>query len=384
YHWDPADSFALQQPLNHKPNTSRGTQFVDINGDGRVDVVRSVGNLPPEMPILQSTAWLNTGQGFVPAPQLWTLPDPLVDFSGHATGATFADMDGDGLLDLVYMENTCNAPQPPPFCGWRPKVWLNRIRTVGQWAYAPEFASMPVFSGGDLNLAPGTDAVIDMNGDGKADLIRRGPGQYELQVRINTGSGWVVAPENYESTLIGSAAGTIFNYKLEDINRDGLPDLVWAPGTQLCATMPIGINTGKNHVENPDYPNIQAVWHFIAPPDDCTTATDVPPDARWIGDVDGDGFRDMMTPYRARLDYNRQNIACDGDIGAVCACPSTSCTVTQPCSGNVSNGYVCQCNCPSGVTVTNDPSAMFATGSSWTTNGTGPSLSALTDFKPHK
>jgi RHS repeat-associated protein len=386
YRWDPADEFAPQAPLNHNPGTTRGTQFVDINGDGRLDLVQNWGHTG-QFPVLHSRAWQNTGQGFVTAPPLWTLPEPLADDDGHFYGTTFADVDGDGLPDLISQEDiyqACGSQQC--FVRRDPRVWLNRIRTQGLWEYAPGFKTLPAFSGDMLDLR--SDMVVDMNGDGKADIVRLGPGDYEVQVRISTGSGWAVAPENYDMTLIGSVAGRdvgIFvNYKLEDINRDGLPDLVWRDGKQLCINMPMGINTGKNHIEDPTHPEIQAVWH-ITDPQDCSDSTDTPLDKRAIGDIDGDGFRDMVAPYRARLDRTNQAGTCIslGQSFPSCSCPAECNGGGVTCTSLAGSPYQCTCSCPSGVTVTNDPRVVLATGSNWTTNGATPFLSALTNYKPH-
>ncbi|HXU01822.1 MAG TPA: FG-GAP-like repeat-containing protein, partial [Polyangia bacterium] len=385
YHWDAADSFALhpQQPLNHAPKTSRGTQFIDLNGDGLLDVVRSQGHTGLA-PSFNSSALQNTGHGFVTAPQNWTLPEPLVDDDGHPNGATFADVDGDGLPDLIYQQEDCQHP-PQSICPQlKPRVWLNKIRTQGLWQYAPNFENFPAFSGDRLNLRG--DMVVDMNGDGKADIVRLGPGDYEIQVRISTGTGWAVAPENYEMTLIGSAAGRdvgkYVNYRLQDINRDGLPDLVWRFGeTQLCINMPIGINTGKNHADDPTHPEIQAVWHVIDP-QDCGDGAQTPLDKSTFGDIDGDGFRDLVAPYRARLDKNNHQAGTCGSIVHECTCPA-DCDASA-CSQGINGQLQCDCACPSGVTVTDNPRVVFATGMNWTTNGNGPFLSALNDFQPHR
>jgi hypothetical protein len=44
YHWDPAPDFAPPQPIERTgDNTSRGTAFLDLDGDGRLDFLRSYG-----------------------------------------------------------------------------------------------------------------------------------------------------------------------------------------------------------------------------------------------------------------------------------------------------------------------------------------------------
>jgi len=77
-----------------------GYRFVDINGDGRVDLVRAT----------QSTkkVWLGTANPNGPWVELasnhpWQIPSGLhfVNSDGQDLGVRFADMNGDGLVDLI-------------------------------------------------------------------------------------------------------------------------------------------------------------------------------------------------------------------------------------------------------------------------------------------
>jgi RHS repeat-associated protein len=79
----------------------RGVRFADVNGDGRVDVVSArLGN--PRL------TWLNDGDVAQPddagAWQLasaWAVPEDFVDPGGKDLGVHLADLDGDGMVDLV-------------------------------------------------------------------------------------------------------------------------------------------------------------------------------------------------------------------------------------------------------------------------------------------
>lgn len=77
-----------------------GVRVADFNGDGIVDLVRAFDNA--------REAWFGTGNPDAPwvsagAMSLWQIPDGLefVDASGRDRGVRLADLNGDGLVDLI-------------------------------------------------------------------------------------------------------------------------------------------------------------------------------------------------------------------------------------------------------------------------------------------
>ena len=300
YQWDPEVRLTAQDVgPSHQyglpcETNGIGIQFVDLDGDGRVDLVQA--NLTGSL----SNAWRNTGSGWEKRDD-WKLPSGVYlaqandDGSQKTLGTRFADFDGDGLPDLISVatsSNNGNNVTPGPF------VWLNRLKSGGGWGDPVARMSgsyLTALLGGDLDLT--TDQLADMDGDGKADLVRfgsSGAGQVctnWIEVLRSTGSSWSTAPSYNYSTV--KCEG---NFRLFDLNRDGLPDLIGPESV---------INTGDTSKGDNG-----TVWKS-------TTLTDQDPDLNsnpkmlllGTGDIDGDGMYDRI--YQ-RVEKGQQvGTACD-------------------------------------------------------------------------
>src|SRR5581483_2019762 len=113
---------------------------------------------------------------------------------------------------------------------------------------------------------------------------RFGHGNYDLLVLLNTGSGWREALEN--QCPFGGAP--IDYYHLQDVNRDGLPDLVMAPrlgvsGTTIMGALNVGLDAGQTNV-----------WEQMAISDGPDSDVARPPS---YGDIDGDGIFDAFAEH---------------------------------------------------------------------------------------
>ena len=103
----PAGIYLYQLGPSHSSDT--GLRFADVNGDGRVDLVGAqVG--------YQNTTWLNDGDVDEAAPSPWVPSAPwavpngleFVDAGGLDTGVRLVDIDADGMIDLVRSANGAN------------------------------------------------------------------------------------------------------------------------------------------------------------------------------------------------------------------------------------------------------------------------------------
>ena len=184
-------NFQLAGTIGTLPNTTRRLTAEDLDGDGRADLIVVLPS-PDEVHVL----W-NDGGSFSPEQQLSTGP--------HVPYQTaFADVDGDGDLDIVLpISGTTTLPEQ-----------LTWIENLG----ARQFAARSPFPGID---AEPTQAITgDVDGDGDDDLIT-----YSFQNRIRfyrrTASGFA-PPE----TIGGITINAFVNLEgLTDLDQDGDLDL---------------------------------------------------------------------------------------------------------------------------------------------------------------
>jgi hypothetical protein len=192
--------------------------LVDVNGDGRLDIVTSPARKtmrPPSVFINGGTSWTRS--------TAFTFPDRFYDYGGIAAG----DLNRDGKLDLVLAEHL------------RGLIALQggeggKFADASKGLPFAEHANMPAFSSRNVVLT-------DCNGDGRLDIVALGEGPRMpsgggaagTDTNIATGIGTFVQEEDgswtpklqvERSGLFGAALATA------NVDGDGHPDLVVAPG----------------------------------------------------------------------------------------------------------------------------------------------------------
>jgi hypothetical protein len=276
-----------------------GVRLGDLNGDGRLDIAtgweegRTVRvYLQPEAPTKQAWKWQTVGQVCA------------------AEDAVFADVDGDGQLDVV---SSCEEGKPTGvYVHWGPEWKTEPIPAADRsrrWIYTlplrlpgdgrihllaggkstdnPEKAELVLLSPpragkarelgkwtGRTLAAVGwtmTLANLDMDGDGKEDILvsdRRGP---------TRGVFWLRYP-NWERHDIGALGREVMFAAWGDINGDGRMDVAAAVRNDAVVWWERLDASGDRWQE-----------HEIRYPDGAGTAKAVA-----VGDINGDGRQDLV------------------------------------------------------------------------------------------
>ena len=187
----------------------------------------------------------------------------LVNDLGDSSGASLANVNGDGLVDIALSYDSTDAlvdytPDGGVFgqdggtfadAGELQRVPLSVravfLNTGSGWtkndAFSASLATVPAFVR-DTQLQ-GQD-VADINGDGAADIIRTLGGADRI-VWLSNGRGWSLSPD-YTASLQASQIVSLQDAKSQgllaiDFNNDGLLDYVRADESVLIAYRNTGL-----------------------------------------------------------------------------------------------------------------------------------------------
>ncbi len=251
----------------------------------------------------------------------WTVNDfdPVVSSTGNVgLFVEFADFNGDGKLDMVQSKTTSTAG----FSIFR-NVSTPGILTTNS------FTSPLIVDVGQTFLEAIT--VADYNNDGKLDIITAGsPGgtgttiQGTISIYINnttTASISFAAPVTRTYNMrLGSCAGRVGDIKCEDLNGDGLADVVVSNsnysfgsssgGNQNCSSTVIGAlftNTSSGGLVSLGTQNLLTVSNFRTRNSFMTQLT--------IADLNQDGKKDLLFGVRGRT-YLFKNISSPGALAS--------------------------------------------------------------------
>ena len=173
-------------------------ELQDVDHDKRIDVIQSAGR--------HLFAWINQGGGAWSGRYTWPHSDAQLQLERPTT--RLADMNGDRLLDLVHIESRVLRYHPAMGFG--------------------EFGERVAFSNAPAHiLDPARVTIIDVNGDGRGDVIQVGN---PLVVWLNQGlevgnhARAVLAPP---FSIRAPSLNAFAAYREADVNGNGSRDILW-------------------------------------------------------------------------------------------------------------------------------------------------------------
>ena len=258
--------FPHDKPL--KTSGYNASTFADVDGDGNVDLVVGVigGAFGPSRNSIDNLFLVNQSPKGT-----WTVATKrlisMIDIGSDAV-PTLADLNGDGKLDIIIGGKTSQADPTTGTVSW--------MENVGS-ATNPSFRDrglLPVR--GQFSYAP---AVADLDGDGRVDLV---VGNWTDRVQWYRNTGTATAPSwtLADTALVTITRGTNTTPTLGDLDGDGLIDLVIGEASGV-------LNVYKN-VGTKASPKFELVSdHFQ---DIKVGRRSVPS----LADMDGDGKPDLL------------------------------------------------------------------------------------------
>jgi beta-lactamase class D len=187
----------------------------------------------------------SNAQGFASPSIQWNIPAVLDGYEERFadTDHVVVDMNGDGKPDLVHTENQATESVSDVFLNGQQKYWKVYLNTgSGFSATATQWNIPAVLDGYEERFAYTDHVVVDMNGDGKPDLVHtenqatesvsdvflNGQQKY-WKVYLNTGTGFSATSTqwNIPAVLDGDEERFADTFHVVvDMNGDLKPDLI--------------------------------------------------------------------------------------------------------------------------------------------------------------
>ena len=198
------------------------------------------------------------------------------------------DINGDGTEDIVKSIEINNQIQSEVYLNHLGQFYISNIEVPIAFV---KYGSANNYPNGTINQAI---EIFDIDGDNKLDIIESYSNDSQLNsiVYINNGNGF--NSTNYPTIPLPFAQITNgeytkkYNYKIFDINADGLNDIVSAYETDSDFYDAVYINFGNGvFVQNTDY-NIPLPFSRITPTDEYSLTSTRPLD------INNDGLTDIV------------------------------------------------------------------------------------------
>jgi len=241
-------------------NEVAGGILYDLNGDGKLDMVAVDSAGASGTGVGNVWVLLGNGDGTFQAPA----QTPLSSHAGSSL--VFGDFNGDGLLD--FADNDYVTSQLTVYMGT---------------SSAPQFAPAVSYVTSDGVNADCSNAVGDMTGDGKPEIVSVNCSADTITVYTNDGTGIFSTGVYYASAMASPTATTGFLQPnaatIADVNGDGFGDVILT--NALSGDIGILLGNGDGSVQVPSFGYTTGGFPF-------TSAV--------VADFNGDGLADIVLP----------------------------------------------------------------------------------------
>ena len=223
-------NFSFESPIIIDGDGYEGSvQLQDINGDGKLDIVTIRGSSWSTMNV-----YINTSDG-----NNVSFEDKLIISNVSASELDFADLNGDGMIDMVTTSYASSSYSREVF------VYSNNS-TEGNIEFNLE---VTILSGGehadwptDYNWSASSPTLVDIDGDGRLDIIVAngtciGCSPSGISILRNTSTDSELGFEyEYSDYYQYQSQSLPVGIDVADLNGDGKPDLLtndWMGGISI-------------------------------------------------------------------------------------------------------------------------------------------------------
>ena len=256
--------------------------LADLNGDGFPDIL--VAAELSHILYLQNPGMTNPGDG-IRDTEWQRLKLPMTEGRGSYIRVFAADLDGDGVPEVIAPNKGAQIPGPDDFAVSHP---VSIFKVSGDPLVGDNWQEIEL---GRYSI-PQNSEPVDLDGDGDTDIVVGTRGEERLVWFENPGDGSL----NFVEHAIGINGARMAGFNLEyaDLNGDGRLDIIGA------ATGRVG--NGLVWIEQPARKGDAWNAHFIGSfaPDSITGLE--------IADIDGDGDTDIIAGSYSRGEREADDI----------------------------------------------------------------------------